>query len=221
MAAETAPGDADVLAKLLLDYADALVPWARRTAEHMVAEVAKREARSTQAERAGEVARRQSNRMYELLQRELATTEKGEIFRALQEQQVDLITSLPRGVAKRVQEIASGSAFAGATPKVVIAEIMKAAGVAENRARLIARTETARAFSNMTQARAMSAGSTHYVWRSAKDRDVRETHRALNGHTFAWNDPPVAEKDGSRHHPGQGINCRCVAIPLFPDDRRR
>lgn len=220
LAGSTSESGVDVFVSTLLAYSEILRPWARTVSRNMLEEVSRREAQATASERP-KYARRQSNRMYELLRRQLTETEVGERFRALQEAQVDLIVSLPRDVAEKVQKIASNAALAGWTPKQTIAAIVAASGTSEPRARLIARTETSRAFADLTRARAEFAGSTHYVWRSAKDQDVRPTHRALNGHTFAWNDPPVAEADGTRHGPGQGYNCFVGSTPVrIPSDIR-
>jgi SPP1 gp7 family putative phage head morphogenesis protein len=93
------------------------------------------------------------------------------------------------------------------------------------RARLIARTETARTSSLLTQARAIHLGSPGYFWHSARDGTVRPTHRALDeasqkGQMFAWDEPPVCDRNKSeefRAHPGQIWNCRCWAVPVIPN----
>ncbi|KFC69211.1 phage head morphogenesis protein, SPP1 gp7 family [Devosia sp. LC5] len=51
--------------------------------------------------------------------------------------------------------------------------------------------------------------TTHYVWRSAGDERVRDTHAALSGQVFAWSDPPP------HGHPGSEPNCRCWPEPYY------
>jgi uncharacterized protein with gpF-like domain len=41
---------------------------------------------------------------------------------------------------------------------------------------------------------------------------VRESHADMEGQMCDWDDPP--EVDGEKVHPGEAINCRCVAIPV-------
>lgn len=53
--------------------------------------------------------------------------------------------------------------------------------------------------------------TTHYIWRSRRDRHTRPTHRARDGQVFSWDNPP----DGG--HPGEDYNCRCRAEPYLGD----
>jgi len=220
LAAGTEPADADALVETLRRYSETLRPWAHRIAARMVGEIEQRERNVSLREVETASEKLQSTRMYAGLRRELREQPSGVLYRQLMQEQVELIASLPREVAERVQKIASESAFAGATRKEVITAIQEAAGSTRARARLIARTETSRAFATLTEARARSAGSTQYIWRTINDPSVRETHQKLNGRVFSWDDPPVAELDGTRHHPGRFPNCRCTAQPLYPKNLR-
>lgn len=80
---------------------------------------------------------------------------------------------------------------------------------------VIARTEVARTSSVLTQARAEHAGSTGYIWRTARDGDVRPSHKAMNGRFVRWGEPPTL--DNLRGHAGCLPNCRCYADPVIPD----
>ena len=51
--------------------------------------------------------------------------------------------------------------------------------------------------------------TTHYIWRTRKDRKVRSNHAANDGKVFAWNNPPTTG------HPGEGYGCRCTAEPYM------
>jgi hypothetical protein len=51
--------------------------------------------------------------------------------------------------------------------------------------------------------------TTHYIWRTAGDDKVRPSHAANEGERFAWDNPP------DTGHPGEDINCRCVAEPYY------
>ena len=94
------------------------------------------------------------------------------------------------------------------------AEIARSGEVTESRAMLIARTEVARANSMITEARAASVGSTHYIWRTAEDERVRESHAEMEGQVVAWDTPPTLS-DGTTTHAGQIYQCRCYAEPII------
>lgn len=190
-------------------YARLLTPWARSAAQRMLAEIARRD---TQA------WRRLSETMGRELHREVLSTPTGNLLRRLQDEQVALITSIPLDAGRRVQAltrelIAGGRRYDEAVPMI------KASGsVTAHRATLIARTETAKAASLLTQARAQHIGSTGYIWRTAADKDVRLAHKPLEGTFHGWNDPPIAELNGQRHHPGMFPMCRCWSEPVIPEN---
>lgn len=81
-----------------------------------------------------------------------------------------------------------------------------------SRAKLIARDQTSKMNGAFNQARQTSLGIDRYVWQTSGDERVREEHQANDGQVFSWNDPPATG------HPGEDINCRCVAVPYFDLD---
>ena len=113
-----------------------------------------------------------------------------------------------------MQELALKAVVAGTRSDSIRDEILRNNEVTLNRATLIARTETAKAVSNLTQARAEQAGVTHYIWRTMEDEAVRSSHAELDGKVFAFNNPPFIEGEGN-HHPGDFPNCRCYAEPII------
>ena len=94
-------------------------------------------------------------------------------------------------------------------------------GITTKRAKFIARDQTSKIVSQLNQARQYDAGIKSYVWRTTENEKVVGTpgglypkgnkkhgnHYKRNGKIFYWSDPP---EDG---HPGDPINCECVAIP--------
>jgi SPP1 gp7 family putative phage head morphogenesis protein len=221
------PGDVsayDTLQRILEQYSYLLRPWAYSVAKSMLAEVSRRDL----------MAWKQHSKVMGIELRELlVNTPIGEELAFLLEQQVDLITSLPREAARRVHELVSGNLYSGARSSEVAKEIMKTGLVAQSRADMIARTETARAQSTLTMVRAKAVGSTHYVWMTVKDfrvrpelgiRDFRKlntlamgSHRKLHGTVQSWEDPPIVSPQGHRGHPGTWVNCRCYASPILRD----
>jgi SPP1 gp7 family putative phage head morphogenesis protein len=203
----------ETLVRALELYAEAIKPWARVSAARMLADVSRRDEAMWNT-----LARSLSRNLRE----EIAQAPIGELFRQLQESQVALITSLPLKAAKQVHEMVTEARIATAERAGALAHRIGALGdITASRAMLIARTETARAASNLVQARSQFVGSEGYMWRSSGDVDVRKLHQKLNGTYHKWSEPPVAgtSKGGVdvRAHAGCIYNCRCFAEPVLPD----
>ncbi len=198
-------------------YAKKLGPWAQAQSAKLLEQVQRSNKRAyTNKSKAIGVA----------IEIEGNDSHVGIIARALTDEQVTLIKSIPLEAGRRAQEIAFKSVLVGtrATPdEDTVAELQKQLGMTEevaiNRAQLIARTETARANAAINQARAMSVGSGQYRWHNSGDGAVRHSHRIykgkpLQGRVFSWDDPPTLS-DGMTGHPGTFPNCRCFAEPVF------
>ena len=82
---------------------------------------------------------------------------------------------------------------------------------AKTRASLIARDQVNKLNGKLSRDRQVSVGLKSYIWRTARDERVRPEHAAREGRRFLWTRPPF---DG---HPGEPINCRCFAEPVFAD----
>lgn len=193
--------------KLALErYADAVTPWAQATGARMVAEVAIREKRAW-AEHAKAMSR--------ALRQELERAPTGAALKEHLADQVRLITSLPREAGERVHQLTLKGLENSTRASEIAREILRTGEVTVARANLIARTEVSRTATGLTMARAQHVGSTSYVWRTARDSDVRPSHRAMEGTPVAWNDPPTL--DGMTGHAGALPNCRCYPEPILPE----
>ena len=87
--------------------------------------------------------------------------------------------------------------------------------VMQTQAELIARDQVGKMYSAFTQARHQELGVEEYIWQTSGDERVRDSHRAVDGKRFRYDDPPIV--DGEPATPGSPINCRCVPIPLLPE----
>lgn len=126
---------------------------------------------------------------------------------------IDLITSIPTEYFSKVEALLDKNWTTG-TRWEELADMLEHVGdVTESRAKLIARDQTSKMNGAFNQARQTSIGIEQYEWQTAGDERVRETHAAHDGVTFDWDSPP--EDTGN---PGEDINCRCVAIPVFDLD---
>ena len=62
-------------------------------------------------------------------------------------------------------------------------------GMTKRHADFLARQETKLIKSKIIKDRAINTGHTRYVWQTAGDQRVRDTHRVLNGKIFDFNYP--------------------------------
>lgn len=183
-------------------YSRALDPWAYSVAHLMLTEVDRRE-RKAWLEHGREIGRN--------LIKEIENAPTGKAYQEGMARQVALITSLPLTAAQRVHELATGQLYSGLRGKSLLEEILKTGSVTVSRAKLIARTEVARASTEFTRARAEYVGSPGYIWRTARDVDVRKSHKKLEGTVHRWDAPPLSDPPNLHAHPGQSYNC-------FPGD---
>lgn len=193
---------------MLAKYAEALEPWATQAATQMLTDVNHRDVQAW---------REMAKELSVELRREIQSAPTGELFKALLNEQVSLIKSLPLEAAQRVHELTIKGLEDSTRSREIAKEIMRSGEVTESRATLIARTEVARSASSLTQARAAHVGSEGYIWRTSGDGDVRHSHKEMNGKYVRWDSPPTLS-DGTTTHAGQIYNCRCYPEPVLPED---
>lgn len=133
-----------------------------------------------------------------------------DILVATTRENVSLIRSIPEEYFKNIESIVFTGTTQGNNASSMISQIVKQGGVATRRAKLIARDQSSKLNSALSKQRQQNLGIEEYVWRTAGDDRVRDSHRSKNGKVFRWDDPP---KDTG--HPGQDIQCRCVAQPII------
>ena len=195
------------LLEALARYSVALGPWADKTAARFIEDIA-RGNKKAWAKQSGTIARELKN--------EMSGSIIGATVKLLQDRQTALIKSLPIEAGERAQRLALEGAMQSRRASEIAEELAASEEVTVNRATLIARTEISKANAAITQARAEYAGVTHYVWRTAGDGDVRESHREMDGTVHRFDDPPTLS-DGMTGNPGEFPNCRCFAEPVIPE----
>jgi len=126
------------------------------------------------------------------------------------QENVALIRSIPEEYFKKIETIVYEGTTQGSKAGSMISQIRKAGKVSENKARLIARDQTSKLNSALNQQRQQNIGVEEYIWVTADDGRVRENHDNKNGKIFRWDKPPA-----DTGHPGQDVNCRCVAQPII------
>lgn len=94
----------------------------------------------------------------------------------------------------------------------------------KSRTNLIARTETAKASTALTQARCERLAIDWYQWETSKDQRTRKSHKAMHEVLVPWASAPspellVGEKSTlGRYNAGEAPNCRCTIIPILTLD---
>lgn len=123
---------------------------------------------------------------------------------------VDLITSIPEQYLDKIAATVTENFKAGMRFEDIAQSIMQVGDVTESRANLIARDQTSKMNGAFNEVRQTELGIDGYIWQGAEDERERETHLANEGQFFRWDSPPPLTG-----HPGEDVQCRCVAIPYF------
>lgn len=146
-------------------------------------------------------------------------------LRAWSAQNLTLIKSIPEQAHEQVSRLALDGVRTGRNVRDIETDLVKQLGVAENRAKTIARTEVSKLNSELTKRRQQSLGIDAYYWRSSRDEKVRTNHEVLDGKLCRYDDPTIYSDDGGETwkqrssiggvevHPGEDFNCRCDAAP--------
>jgi SPP1 gp7 family putative phage head morphogenesis protein len=122
---------------------------------------------------------------------------------------VALIKSVPSQVVDQVEGIVNRAFGNASSVKVIADEINERFSVGESRARVIARDQVGKLYGQTNAYRQKDLGVTQFIWRTSGDERVRPEHEDLDGETFDYSDPP------DEGLPGEPIQCRCTAEPVF------
>lgn len=122
---------------------------------------------------------------------------------------VDLIKGLDADTKRRVEGVIFDGIARRRNQKYITKQLSLVMGISQRHARIIARDQTHKLNSLLTQLRNEQLGIEAYLWKTMMDDRVRRTHRAREGKLFKWDKPP---EDG---HAGYAINCRCHAMAVL------
>lgn len=154
-------------------------------------------------------------------------------------EQVTLITKASQdmrdAVARRVRDGVKEGLLAREVTDNIARDLPR---ISYNRAKIIARDQTAKLNSDLTQGRMADAGLETYIWDTAQDERVRgnpggkyadalPSHWVMQGKICRWDNPAVCQNEQGEWvsrppeapttHPGVAIMCRCVAIPNWQE----
>ena len=160
----------------------------------------------------------------ETIRRSLETELQGPVGRRVNElieQNAQYIKSVPEDVRADLTKHVETQAYRGSRTAYKTEDFKKLVGeMSNNHAKLISRTETSKAMSALTQARAEYTGHDWYIWHTSEDVRVRDSHKKMDKVLCRFSDPPapeelVGEKSNGHYSPGNIFNCRCYAAPVI------
>lgn len=148
----------------------------------------------------------------------IATPALGARIKQFTAENVALIKSVPQSFFSDVEKTILAGMRAGTRAEDLASEIENdRLGVAESRAKLIARDQVLKFNGELNEVRQQALGVERYIWRSVEDERVRPEHEDFDGNTYSWDDPPGDGSAEEGTHPGTAINCRCFAEGVFDD----
>jgi len=135
-------------------------------------------------------------------------------------QNANLIKSIPEQYLRDVANTVFSNMRIGLLPREIAKRLEDDYGVAQRRARFIARDQTAKVNGELNKQRQIDAGYEYFHWQTSHDERVRHSHdeiaRADVGYgpgIYRWDDLPTNER-GERVQPGSDYQCRCGARPV-------
>lgn len=124
----------------------------------------------------------------------------------------DLIKNMARSHVERVRSTVTNALQGGQRHEDIARTLRFQQGIPRRRARLIARDQISKLNGQLTRARQTANGITKFRWVTVGDERVRDEHDEIDDQVFTW-----ASGHPSEGFPGQPINCRCTAEPVFDD----
>lgn len=126
---------------------------------------------------------------------------------------VALIKNVGADQSTRLRKVLAEAAASGQRHEALVETVQATLNVGKSRAMLIARDQVTKFNGTLQRAHQKAAGITRAKWLTSGDEDVRDSHAAMNGKEFEWDNPPIV--DGEPTLPGEAIQCRCQAIPVI------
>jgi SPP1 gp7 family putative phage head morphogenesis protein len=133
---------------------------------------------------------------------------------------IALIRSIPEEAKQRFTGLLRDASKKQTRVETIARALEENEGITHRRARLIARDQVLTLNAKLNRDRHKQAGIEEYVWHTVRDGSVRSNHSHLHGKKFRYDDdPPIGggTREDEPGNPGDGIGCRCQAIPVVPE----
>ena len=135
-----------------------------------------------------------------------------------------LITSIPEQYLSQIESLVTANMRAGNRASSITDLIHDKYGVTKARAKMIARDQTSKLNSQLSEKRMRSAGVKLFQWIDSKDSKVRTKHLKISDKVtkfgkgvYSWDDLPLSDK-GEPISPGFDYLCRCIARPVLQSE---
>ena len=140
-----------------------------------------------------------------------------------------LITSNAKNYISQINSIVEQGVVNGLGVDKVTKQIFeKTESLTKKHCKLLARDQMGKLNGQITQAQNEELGLDLYVWDTAMDDRVRDSHQLMQGLLCRWDDALVCSYDGGKTwvprpsgavdlHPGQDIQCRCSGLTYYPE----
>lgn len=143
-----------------------------------------------------------------------------EYLEAAANQNIKLIQSIPMQYLDQVNNIVVTNMRTGNRPSAIEKQLQEQFGVTQRRAKMIARDQTAKITSEISEKRQRAAGFEYFQWVTSKDQRVRDRHHEIANTVtkygkgiYRWDDLPKSDK-GVPISCGSDYQCRCIAIAI-------
>lgn len=160
--------------------------------------------------------------VYKVLMSELGQQAVADLYNDIIRRNADLIVTAPDFIARELTKLVSREAQEGLRPEAIMEDVLRVwPSYTRKHAMLIARTESSKASTALTQVRCDVAKIDWYVWRTEEDVRVRDSHKVMDRVLVNWSDPPSPEQLAGEkylygnYHAGNIFNCRCYPEPLI------
>jgi SPP1 gp7 family putative phage head morphogenesis protein len=131
---------------------------------------------------------------------------------------VDLIKKITKKQFDQLEKVVVKSVSGRATLDQTVEEISHTFKRGRAYAEFVARDQLAKAHASISQERQIEAGFPGYIWETVNDSKTRESHRKMHGGFHLWSKAPLV--DGENVHPGEAVNCRCIAKGAFGPEKK-
>lgn len=166
-----------------------------------------------------DTAQNQRARMYDAMKKEMAGPIGDRVSYLLIEScmRSPSVIDLPPNVIKYIHE-ESIKGRRAADIAVRVRSILP--GIVSDELVAMCRTIISKASTALNRVRAENLGLCWYVWHTAGDGLVRDSHRIMAGVAVNWREPPSpeflnGEKNCGNYHAGEGDGCRCWPEPII------
>lgn len=140
-----------------------------------------------------------------------------EAFDTMINQHIELIKSIPHDILETYRSELKTS-IGNFNQQNVANLIRNISKVNEKRVKIIARDQVGKTMERYQMETAKELGFEYYEWSTSGDERVSSQHKPLDGRYYRYDMPTaIIDSKGTLGIPGQRVNCRCTALPLFTE----